>query len=439
MELKTLKLSEITFGDRFRQDYGDLEELAASIKEKELINPITVTLRDGQYILAAGGRRYLACKLLNMEEIPCRIYEKELSELELRAIELEENIKRKGMSFIEECNIKAEMLRVQQEIHGVKKSTAADAAGVSLRDVAQNIGISHAQFSRDVELAKSMEAFPELPWDKCKTKHEALKMVNKLEETMLRKELAKRVEETLGNKKENVFLQKLLDCYIVGDFFTHVKDLPSNYFNLVEIDPPYAIDLKTNKREYAYDAEKYNEVPFEKYPSFMTELFKECYRVMSENSYLICWFGPEPWFAMIHKWLTDAGFKTTRNVGIWSKPNGQCNHPSMYLANSYEMFFYAWKGSPVIAKQGRNNNFVYGQNSANKVHPTERPIEMIADVITTFGMEGSKVLVPFAGSGNTLIAAAMNSMIPLGYDLTGAYRNSYVIKTEQIFGGQNEC
>jgi hypothetical protein len=54
--------------------------------------------------------------------------------------------------------------------------------------------------------------------------------------------------------------------------------------------------------------------------------------------------------------------------------------------------------------------------------------------------EGSKVLVPFAGSGNTLIAAALNKMMPIGYDLTEEYRNSYVLKCEKYFGGgQDAC
>jgi site-specific DNA-methyltransferase (adenine-specific) len=105
------------------------------------------------------------------------------------------------------------------------------------------------------------------------------------------------------------------------------------------------------------------------------------------------------------------------------------------------MFFYASKGSPVLAKEGRSNIFQFPPVSpGNKMHPTERPLEMISEVITTFAFEGSKVLVPFAGSGNTLIAAALNKMMPIGYDLTEEYRNSYVLKCEKYFGGgQDAC
>jgi DNA modification methylase len=57
----------------------------------------------------------------------------------------------------------------------------------------------------------------------------------------------------------------------------------------------------------------------------------------------------------------------------------------------------------------------------------------MSDLLTTFGVEGSRVLVPFAGSGNSLLAASMNKMIPLGFDLTQAYKDSYVLAVDTIF------
>lgn len=439
MQLLNIPLDKIIFGDRKREDYGDIEDLALSIKQKELINPITVTIQsDGNYKLVAGGRRYTACKYLGHSEIACRVYDTELTEMELRSIEIEENIKRKDFTFLEECQAKRDLLEIQKAIHGEKTSTSPDAGGISMRDIASVLGVSPASLSQDIKLAETVSQFPQLAWDKCKNKSEAMKLKGKIEETFARAELAKRAEAAMGTK--NIFLNKICSAYQIGDCLKGIKQLPNDYFNLVEIDPPYAIDLHNQKSNMAtnFGTETYNEIPAPLYEALMKELFSECYRTMADNSWLLCWFGPEPWFESIYQWLTEAGFKLRRIPGIWTKNGGQTMQPSKILANSYEMFFYASKGNPILAKEGRINNFQYpSMPGSHKTHPTERPLEMITDVITTFAFEGSKVLVPFAGSGNTLLAAALSKMMPIGFDLTNEYRNSYILKCEQLFGGSN--
>jgi len=132
--------------------------------------------------------------------------------------------------------------------------------------------------------------------------------------------------------------------------------------HLVEIDPPYAIDLNNAKMksgESIYQQDQYNEVPSEAYREFLFNTFKESYRVMADHSWLLCWFAPQPWFEVMFDMIIGAGFNTTRMVGIWTKPSGQSKRPEMHLANSYEMFFYAWKVVLHCNKAGRSNNFNY--------------------------------------------------------------------------------
>jgi len=98
------------------------------------------------------------------------------------------------------------------------------------------------------------------------------------------------------------------------------------------------------------------------------------------------------------------------------------------------MFYYCWKGDPSLAKPGRSNVFGYKPvPHTKKIHPTERPLEMISDVLQTFAHPGANVLVPFAGSGNTLLAAMLCDMKGLGFDLTEGYRDGYVIRVQEIF------
>jgi len=153
---------------------------------------------------------------------------------------------------------------------------------------------------------------------------------------------------------------------------------------------------------------------------------------MSSNSWLILWFAPEPWFETMYKLLIETGFNTHRMCGIWNKKSGQTMQPSKRLGNAYEMFFYASKGTPELAKPGSSNVFEYTVGGEKKFHPTQRPVEMIKDVITTFAQPNSRVLVPFAGSGATLIAAAQSNMHPIGYDLTDQYKKEYEIWLNEV-------
>ena len=422
---------------------GDISGLVEDMKVNGIIQPLAVVDamdKDQPYTLLAGERRLHAASKANLTEIPVRIYPLNMSEHQRRSIELAENFYRKDFDYQEKVNLQREIHELQVKIHGPKISTSPDASGHGLSDTASMLGVTKGSVSQDIKLSKFMEDFPEADWTGCKNQHEATKLMSKISNSLVRKEAAKIVEEELGTGDS--FHSKIMDAYIVGDFFEGVANIPDESIDLVEIDPPYAIDLQKVKKQGGPNQSQrateglseYNEVDVQHYDTFLAKTFTSCFRVMKPNSWLICWFGPDPWFEIVCTKLWKAGFNTTRLVGIWVKGSGQANRPMELLANSYEMFFYAWKGRPELARPGMTNLFEYKPvPPTQKTHPTERPIEMISDVITTFGREGSKVLVPYAGSGNTLIAAAGNSMIPIGFDLEGSYKESYILKVKEIF------
>jgi len=436
MELMTVNIKDIEFGERFREEYGDLDSLAASIKKDGQIQPLAVKHKgNGSYILLAGGRRYKACVQAGVEEVGVRVYPESITEMEMRSIELMENVCRKDLSWVEATNLRKEIYELQVSIYGSKVSTSPDAEGVSQADIAKMLGITPAALTQDLQMAKALSAFPQLK--EGKNKHEATKMLKKLTEEVAMAELAKRVRNKQADTPIERIQTMLINNYIVGDFFNMIKKIPDNSIDVVEIDPPYGIDLKAIKKTDSsinMGTLNYNEVPMEEYIPFITKLFKECYRVMSSNSWIICWFAQEPWFEVVYQALTRQGFEGSRNAGIWYKENSssQVMHPESALASSYECFFYMRKGAPSITRQGRNNVFAYKSvNTSYKIHPTERPIELIQELLQTFCWEGARVLVPFLGSGNTLLAASNLGMTAFGYDLSQEYKNSYTVRVTE--------
>jgi len=83
-----------------RKDFGDIEELAKSIKRQGILEPVLVKPVGERYRIIAGERRYRAAKMAGLVEIPC--IEMNLKEKEILEISLIENLQRKDLHAFEE-------------------------------------------------------------------------------------------------------------------------------------------------------------------------------------------------------------------------------------------------------------------------------------------------------------------------------------------------
>lgn len=116
--------------DQPRKNFDEdaLQELADSIKQFGLLQPILVQQRDGYYEIVAGERRWRAAKLAGLKEVPVII--RNLTEQEIVEISLIENIQRENLNPIEEAQAYKKLLTEfnlkQDEVaERVSKSRAA--------------------------------------------------------------------------------------------------------------------------------------------------------------------------------------------------------------------------------------------------------------------------------------------------------------------------
>lgn len=424
-----IPVDKVIISERAREVMGDLDSLEGSMRESGLTTPLTFKdNKDSTFTLLAGERRFTILQRNGNLEVPARIYDRELTELEMKMIEKAENFFRKDMEYYELDKLTLEIHQMQQQLHGVK-APGPNQEGWGTADTGNMLGgVTKGSVSMAIRRAEARDAFPEL-FENCKTASDASKVLKKVDEALVKQTIAQKLE----TQKSDSRLHQLAKCFIIKDFFEGVKEIPDGVFHLVEIDPPYAIDLKSQKMkggESQYSLTDYNEIAVDHYQQFLSDLFKSCYRVMAQHSWLICWFGPDPWFEIVYQELLNAGFDTTRLCGIWTKGvSGQNMNPQVRLSNTYEMFFYAWKGQPALNKAGRANNFQFSPVPAQqKTHPTERPVELMHEIYDTFAFPGSRVLIPFLGSGNGIISAYQLGMSPIGFELSKGYRDSFLVK-----------
>src|SRR5258708_35488050 len=163
----------------------------------------------------------------------------------------------------------------------------------------------------------------------------------------------------------------------------------------------------------------------------MNGMAKETYRVASSHAWMICWFGPTH-FHLVQTALRGAGWAVSEVPAIWVKPSGQTMAPEYNLANCYEPFFICRKGKPMLVKRGRSNVFEYSPVAAGaKYHPTQRPMELMSEILETFTIPMQIVLVPCLGSGMTLRAGYLHGVNCFGYDISDRYRDRFLLGVEE--------
>jgi ParB family chromosome partitioning protein len=120
IEISLDLIDEDTEQPRYQFDDEALQELMQSIDELGLLSPIKVrTVNDGRYKIVYGNRRYKACKMLNLQTIPC-IVSNVTDATEIYLEQIAENLTREGFSPIEEAEAFHKLLNDQKFSSSIK-------------------------------------------------------------------------------------------------------------------------------------------------------------------------------------------------------------------------------------------------------------------------------------------------------------------------------
>jgi hypothetical protein len=165
--MTTLPLAEIVVKGRARKELGDIDALAASIREVGLLQPIAINLGKE---LVAGGRRLAACRKLGWQQIPVH-YVKGLSDIAiLLRMERDENVCREPLKpselvelgqrikALESPKAEARMLSGQPSGCG---NLPQGPAGKVRDKVAEAVGVSPRTWDKMEAVAEAAEEEPE--------------------------------------------------------------------------------------------------------------------------------------------------------------------------------------------------------------------------------------------------------------------------------------
>lgn len=169
MEVSLDQIVPSPFQPRKRFNDEHLEELAQSIKEHGLIQPLVVRPVNGKFELIAGERRWRACTKLKLEKVP--IVTKEADDGDVLEMALIENLQREDLDPIEEAEaysrLAIEFGLTQDEISKrVSKGRATVANSMRLLDLDRDVQLLVSQKHISAGHAKALLAIKNRPEQK---------------------------------------------------------------------------------------------------------------------------------------------------------------------------------------------------------------------------------------------------------------------------------
>jgi len=215
-------------------------------------------------------------------------------------------------------------------------------------------------------------------------------------------------------------------CYALPDLWNGnavelLKTIQSETIDLIVTDPPYKIitggdsNGKNSIRPKGILSGNRELMKF--IPKF-SEWLPECYRVLKNGTHAYFMINSTNLTEMLVE-VEKAGFKV-HNILIWKKNN--CT-PSQFYMKNCEYIIFCRKGKAKYINNMGGSKTVHDFNNiiGNKVHPTEKPIELMSVYVENSSNENDVVLDPFMGAGSTGIACLKLNRKFIGIEIDENY------------------
>lgn len=196
---------------------------------------------------------------------------------------------------------------------------------------------------------------------------------------------------------------------IHDDSLTVLRQMEDESVDAIVTDPPYGIN---------YVSQTGAKIKNDKAP-FIWFLY-DSFRVLKSGGAIICFTRWDVQQTFIDA-MQLAGFKVKSEV-IWDKVIGGQGDVKAQFSPSHENIIFAIKGKYSFPGHRPRDLVTFQKlNSSKMVHPTEKPVGLLTNLISSVTKPGDLILDPFAGSGSTLVAAKKTGRRFIGVELDDEY------------------
>jgi site-specific DNA-methyltransferase (adenine-specific) len=201
-----------------------------------------------------------------------------------------------------------------------------------------------------------------------------------------------------------------------GDSLEILKSLEDSCIDIVLTDPPYGIEYKSNRSEYDNSITKRGLLNDGK-DDALTLLENTCKMLKQKTAtnahlYFFCsWSVFSDFEKIIGKYFT------IKTPIVWNKGNKGSGDLENDWGNQTELIIYCVKGKKNINYRKGNVLEIPKIHSSKLVHPTQKPTQLLKEILEVSALPNDFIVDPFMGSGSTIKACNEMNLKCLGIEL----------------------
>ena len=188
-------------------------------------------------------------------------------------------------------------------------------------------------------------------------------------------------------------------------------------------DPPYGISFRSNHRK-----EKYEKISNDDDLSFLDEYFQLCNMLLKDNTHIYCFCS---WHHIDKFKIAFEKYFTLKNIIVWEKNNTSMGDLKGSYAPKHEFILFGHKGRR-LRNGKRLPDVLQAKRTGNKLHPTQKPVDLLEIFIKQSTNENDIILDTFMGSGSTGVACLNTNRKFIGIELDENYFNIATDRLENI-------
>jgi DNA modification methylase len=185
-------------------------------------------------------------------------------------------------------------------------------------------------------------------------------------------------------------MSDICNTVIHGDCVEVMQRMESASVDFILTDPPYLVRYRDRAGRSVRNDDN---------DAWLKPAFAEMYRVLKPGSFCLSFYGWNVADKFIAAWR-EAGFRIVGHVVFRKRYASSVK----FLRYEHECAYLLAKGD-VELPENAPSDVVDWLYTGNRLHPTQKAVEMLKPLITAFCEPGGVVLDPFCGSGSTLVAA----------------------------------
>lgn len=226
---------------------------------------------------------------------------------------------------------------------------------------------------------------------------------------LIEQENEKGIKLTL--EKLNELIEEDYNKLIIGDCLEEIPKLDDNSINCLIIDPPYGINYQSNYRKENFDKIKDDD---ESAFKLLDDTLRLVEPKIKNNSHIYVFTSWKVYDKV--KPIVERYFDL-KNCLVWNKNNWSMGDLAGNYAEKHELILFASKGKRKIQSEIRPTNVLDYARTNNPEHPTQKPVDLLKELVRNSTKEKELVLDCFAGSGSTLLACKEEKRKWLGIEI----------------------